>query len=68
MKKFTIGQTVQYDYDQDRTRTGEVVEYNETKNRYRVFWHTETSKRSSTWTGNPNKRTWIKAETLRAEG
>lgn len=65
--KYQIGQSVQYNYSADYVRTGEVVEYDESTNRYRVYWHTEinVSRPESTWVGHPNKRTWVKADALR---
>lgn len=62
--KYQIGATVQYQYDQNHLRTGKVVEYNAEQNRYRVFWHSETSATNPGWKGNPNKRTWVKEEFL----
>ena len=62
---YEIGQTVQYDYDRNHTRTGEVVEFDAAANRYRVYWHTETSATNPEWVGHPNKRTWIKVDALR---
>lgn len=64
--QYELGQQVHYDYDKYRTRTGEVVEYDAASNRYRVYWETETSKNSPDWVGHPNKRTWVKADALRA--
>lgn len=63
--QYQVGDTVQYSFDR-YTRTGEVVEYNAETNRYRVYWHTETSDTSETWVGHPNKRTWVKADALKA--
>lgn len=65
MQNYEIGQTVHYDYDKYRTRTGEVVEYDAAANRYRVYWHTETTKKNPNWQGQPNKRTWVRPEALR---
>lgn len=64
MQKFNIGDTVKYDYSQSETRTGEVVDYNATDNRYRVYWHTATYTSGKTY--SPAKRTWVKADALRA--
>lgn len=61
--KYEIGQTVKYSFDR-YIRTGEVVEYDAAANRYRVYWHTETS--NTTWVGHPNKRTWVRADALEA--
>lgn len=61
--KFQINQTVQYSFDR-YVRTGKVVDYDPIKNRYRVFWHSETSTTSPGWKGNPNKRTWVKEDAL----
>lgn len=63
--KYEIGTQVQYDYDKYRTRTGEVVEYDAASNRYRVYWHTETTKKNPNWRDTPNKRTWVKADAIR---
>lgn len=62
--KYQLNQTVSYKYDDDHTRLGEVVDFNNETNRYRVYWHTEKSTRNPDWTGNPNKRTWVKSDAL----
>lgn len=66
MQNYEIGQTVSYDYDKYRTRTGKVVEYNAVENRYRVYWEIETSKKNPDWVDYPKKRTWVRPEALRA--
>lgn len=62
--KYQIGATVQYQYDQYHVRTGKVVDYDAATNRYRVFWHSETSTKNPSWKGTPNRRTWVKEDAL----
>jgi len=47
--------------DYTNGRQGDVVDYDETKNRYRVFWTHEASGREMT----DKKRTWVKADALK---